>query len=648
MNVVNSFEKAQVTVSGMHCAACSARIEKVVGGIDGVQHAAVNLAAETLDIVWDENEIAYEEIRKRVSALGFELGEVEDASMATVEFAVGGMHCASCSARVEKVVGNLPGVTNVSVNLATESAHVEFLKTDCSARSVREAIAGIGFSARIKSDRSKEFEQKKKADRHKLELMKKRLLTMLLFAVPLLYISMGEMVGLPLPPSISPHHHPVAFGLAQLLLVLPVVWLGRSFYLVGIPSLLRGSPNMDSLIAVGTGAALLYSCWSVAEMLAGIEPGAKAMDLYFESAGVLIAMVSLGKYMESRSKLKTTDAIAGLVELRPERAILIEGDRQSEISAEEIEVGDLLLVRPGERLPVDGEIASGESSIDESMLTGESMPVGKKTGDPVFGGTLNKNGVLHVRCTQTGEDTVLSRIISMVQEAQGSKAPIAALADRISLYFVPVVIVLACGTGLAWYFFGGAAFTEALRFFIAVLVIACPCAMGLATPTSLMVGTGRGAQLGVLIKDGAALERAEKVDTILLDKTGTLTRGMPEITDIIVADQSRTEEDVLARAASAELSSEHPLAEAVVHEAEKRGIRLVRADDFKAFPGKGIEATIEGHLLLLGNKEFMEMRGVVIADLLDQYSTMSRSGKTVLFLAEDGKICSNFSPYRTD
>ena len=634
MNTSENMKKARVSVSGMHCAACSARIEKVVGGIDGVQQAVVNLAAETLDLAWDERKIPYEDIRTRVSSMGFELGVAEDSAMTSVDFAIGGMHCAACSSRIEKVVGKLPGVKNVSVNLASESAHVEFERAGCSLRVIRETIAGLGFSARPESDRAKEFKQKKKADRQRLQQMKRHLAIMLLFAVPLLYISMGEMVGLPLPFPLSPLHAPAMFGTIQLLLVLPIVWLGRNFYLVGIPALLRGVPNMDSLIAVGTGAALLYSCWNLAEILLGVDMMAKAMDLYFESAGILVTMVSLGKYLESRSKLKTTDAIAKLVELKPEKAILVDGERQIEISAEEIVVGDILLVRPGERVPVDGEIESGESSLDESMLTGESMPVGRKGGDPVYGGTLNKHGVLTIRCTQAGEDTVLSRIISMVQAAQGSKAPIAALADRISLYFVPTVIVIACCTGVAWYFIGGAAFSEALRFFIAVLVIACPCAMGLATPTSLMVGTGRGAQLGVLVKDGAALERAEKVDTILLDKTGTLTRGMPEVTDVVVCNKSGSEEDILFLAGSAELSSEHPLAEAVIKEAEKRQIRLTRPQDFAAFPGMGIESTVGSRKVLLGNEEFMKARGVGVDECEGQYEALSKSGKTVLFLAD--------------
>lgn len=633
----NVVTKARVAVEGMHCAACSSRIERVVGNIEGVDDASVNLAAETLDLTWSEKVVAYESIQEQVKSLGFKLGNLPATSEEIYEFAIGGMHCAACSARIEKVVGNLDGVVSAEVNLATETANIVADKSRCGVRAIRQAIEGLGFSAKVRGNKAKEFEQKREATKRTLAAMKKRLISMLMLALPLLYISMGEMIGLPLPRIIEPHQNPLNFALIQLIIVAPIVWLGRSFYQIGIPALLRRVPNMDSLIAVGTGAALVYSFWNLVEIALGIDPMAKAMDLYFESAGILIALVSLGKYMENRSKSHTSDAISQLLELKPETTTLVQGDEQTEISSDEIQVNDILLVKPGEHIPVDGVVVGGESKIDESMLTGEAMPVGKKTGDKVFGGTLNKNGVLKFQCQQTGEDTVLSRIVRMVQEAQGSKAPIAGMADRISLYFVPTVMVFAIITGLLWYFIGDVEFTMALRFFIAVLVIACPCAMGLATPTSLMVGTGRGAQLGILVKNGTALEMSEKVEVVVFDKTGTLTRGTPELTDIVVVGDN-AEEDILRLAGSAELSSEHPLAEAIVHAARDARLSLVQPQSFRPLAGRGIDAEVENRSVCIGNRELVEEKGLSTMAFVEDVENLSKAGKTVLFITIDGSI----------
>ncbi|WP_073612517.1 heavy metal translocating P-type ATPase [Desulfopila aestuarii] len=626
-------KKSKVDVIGMHCAACSSRIERVLAATEGVMAASVNLAAETLDLEWDEQSIGYDEIQERIRNLGFELGSLPERNESTLEFSIGGMHCASCSSRIENVVGKLAGVHLAEVNLATESARVIVDRTECGIRKIRETIEGLGFTATISGDRVEEFSQKRAAALTNLQEMKKRLVAMLLLAVPLLYIAMGEMVGLPLPYFLTPHAYPLAFGLCQLILVLPIVWLGRSFYLIGIPALIRKIPNMDSLIAVGTGSALIYSCWNLAEIALGIDPMHKAMDLYFESAGVLIALVSLGKYMETRSKLSTSDAIRQLLELTPDKATLLENGEQREISAEAIEHGDILLIRPGERIAVDGKITEGESSIDESMLTGESMPVTKSVSDTVYGGTLNRNGVLKIECQKTGGNTVLARIVRMVQEAQGSKAPIASLADRISLYFVPTVMAIAAITGILWFLVGGVEFTQALRFFIAVMVIACPCAMGLATPTSLMVGMGRGAQLGILVRNGAALELSEKIGVIVLDKTGTLTEGKPEVTDVVVFDDM-TEDQFVQLVASAEQSSEHPLAEAVVNYAKKKNLQLVQPSVFTAFGGRGIGAIVNGQKLNVGNREFMVENEITIdSSAMKKIEALSDRGKTVLFVA---------------
>ena len=484
------------------------------------------------------------------------------------------------------------------------------------------------------------FEKKRLETAARLAAMKKDLIFSMLLAIPLLFISMGEMVGLPLPEILSPHTNPANFAFVQFFLVLGIMYLGRNFYLNGIPALLRRVPNMDSLIAVGTGAAFIYSTWNLIEILLGIDVHVKVMDLYFESAGVLIALVSLGKYMETRSKSHTSDAITKLMQLTPETATLLIGveQEQKDIPAEEIEADDILLVRPGDRIPVDGIIIKGRSVVDESMLTGESIPLNKGDGDIVIGGTLNKNGVLHVKAQQVGKDTMLARIVRLVQDAQGSKAPIAGMADRISLYFVPVVMCIAVLTGLAWYFIGSADFSTSLRFFIAVLVIACPCAMGLATPTSIMVGTGRGAQLGVLVKSGEALEMAEKIQAVVFDKTGTLTHGRPKLTDILTVDKTADVDELLFLAASCEQNSEHPLAEAIVTEAIDRELKPVQPESFEAIQGKGIEGQVDGTIVLLGNKQLLEEKGISGTVMDEQVAELSAQGKTVLFLAVNGKF----------
>ncbi len=632
-------ERMQLGVKGMHCAACSARIERVLVAVPGVAAVSVNLAAESMDIEWDPQQITLDDIAERVAALGFEL--VLPRADIELELAIKGMTCASCSARIEKVVGALPGVASMRVNLATESAHVRFNPDVISQRKIRETIESLGFTARaITSTAGSLFSRQQQESLARLAAMKRRLLPTFILAALLLILSMGEMLGLPLPVFLRPRDYPLNYAAAQFLLVLPILWYGRSFYRIGFPSLFRGSPNMDSLIAIGTGAAVVYSSWNLIEIILGVDQQAKAMDLYFESAGVLIALVSLGKYLEFRSKVKTSDAIRQLMELAPDEALLVQDDRQVRIPVAEITVGDLLLVRPGDRVPVDGTVVRGRSSVDESMLTGESLPVAKTQGDKVVGATLNKNGVLTVRADKVGQDTTLARIIKMVRDAQGTKAPIANLADRISLYFVPAVIAVATASGLAWYVLGGSAFTFALRIFIAVMVIACPCAMGLATPTSIMVGTGRGAQLGVLVKSGEALEVAEKIDTVVFDKTGTLTYGKPALTDCIPLIGSMNAEAILALVASAESSSEHPLAEAIVKAAEDRGLHPLPSDSFEAVLGRGIKARVDGHGLLLGNREFMEEQDIAFDhETLDQTAApLSQQGKTVLFLAIDNTM----------
>ncbi|MBU1545831.1 MAG: heavy metal translocating P-type ATPase [Proteobacteria bacterium] len=636
-----STDKQRVAIRGMHCASCSSRIEKVLGSTEGIAAAAVNLAAESLEVEWEPGRLSLADIAAIVKTLGFEL--VLPEKEARLALAITGMTCASCSARIEKVVGGMAGVRSMQVNLATESAMVVFDPKVVSQRQIREGIERLGFKAKVAGPAGgSDFTRQQEEALIRLVAMEKRLYPAFAFAVLLLLLSMGEMAGLPLPVFLAPHHAPFTFACVQFLLVLPIMWSGRNFYQLGFPALWRGAPNMDSLIAVGTGAAFVYSTWNLIEIGLGIEVMARVMDLYFESAGVLIALVSLGKYLEARSKVRTSDAIRQLMALAPEEATLLVdgGEEQKKIPVAEIEAGDILLVKPGERIPVDGSVIKGRSSVDESMLTGESLPVSKEAGDSVVGATLNKNGLLQMRAEKVGQDTVLARIITMVREAQGSKAPIANLADRISLYFVPTVIVFAILAGLSWYFIGQAEFSFALRIFIAVLVIACPCAMGLATPTSIMVGTGRGAQLGVLVKSGEALEMAQKINAVVFDKTGTLTHGRPELTDLQPIAAEMDAGHILFLVASAESGSEHPLAEAIVSAAREKGLTLAEPSYFEAVPGRGIRAMVAEQNILLGNREFMAEQnltgfGMAVEQIAHGFAG---DGKTALYCAAEGRL----------
>ena len=559
-----------------------------------------------------------------------------------IEMKVSGMHCAACSTRIEKVVGNLEGIGTCSVNLATERATVFFDASTTGLQDITDAIGRMGFSASVKPEES-DNQDEIKASQEKLQSMRSHLVPSFILAMLIMVISMGHMLGISLPQQIHPSHSPLNYTLIQFLLVLPVLWMGKNFYLVGVPALLRGIPNMDSLIAMGTGAAFIYSSWNLVEIILGIDSVGRAHDLYFESAAMLIALVSLGKYLEAKSKAKTTDAIRQLMQLAPEEATLIKNGVHQQIPVTDIMVGDHILIRPGERVPIDGTIYDGESSVDESMLTGESLPVTKGKGDTLFGGTLNKNGALTLLAEKVGEDTMLARIVRLVRDAQGSKAPIANLADRISLYFVPTVMVIATLAGLSWYFLGDAGFSYSLRIFIAVLVIACPCAMGLATPTSIMVGTGRGAQLGVLVKNGEVLELAGKINCVVFDKTGTLTRGAPSLTDTITFG-AFTEEMVLRLAAGAEMQSEHPLAGALIGAAGEKKFDIPELLSFKPLQGKGVEAELEvkgsRYQVYLGNAELVLENAVsgVTKKNLQQAEQWGKEGKTVLYLAVDKEL----------
>ncbi len=547
-----------------------------------------------------------------------------------------GMTCASCSARIEKVVGKMEGVSEVAVNLATEKATISYDPSQTDITLIKEKISKTGYGA-------EDIKEKKIVDEDKLSKEKEiktlwtKFIVSALFAVPLLYIAMGSMIkglNFPMPKSIDPMQYPLNYALVLLALTIPIVIAGHRFYVVGYKAIFNGSPNMDSLIAMGTTAAITYSLFSVYQI--SIGEFAAVEGLYFETAGVIITLILLGKTLEAVSKGKTSEAIKKLMGLAPKTAIVIKDGQEFVVPIEEVEIGHTILVKPGEKIPVDGVILEGNTSIDESMLTGESMPVDKKSGDQVYAASINKNGMIKFKATKVGGDTALAQIIKLVEEAQGSKAPIAQMADIVSGYFVPIVFGIAVVAFLAW-FISGESLLFSLTVFIAILVIACPCALGLATPTAIMVGTGKGAEYGILIKGGEALETTHKINAIIFDKTGTLTEGKPEVTDVItVGGVSR--DQLIQIAASAEKGSEHPLGEAIVKEAEKSGLDFINLDQFEAIPGYGIEVELNGIHVLLGNRKLMEQRNISLSVLEEQSDSFAEEGKTPMYMAMNQEL----------
>lgn len=538
-------------------------------------------------------------------------------------YKISGMTCAACAARIERFVKKLDGVSDASVNFAAESLTVDSEKV--SVKEVEAAVVKAGYAFADKNAKAKMPHDK---------VMLIRLVLSLLFAVPLLTVSMGHMIGMPLPDLIEPHHNPMNFALAQLLLTVPVIVIGWKFFWDGFRNLFRLSPNMDSLIALGSTAALVYGFYAMYKIAQGETE--YAMHLYFESCATILTLITLGKYLEARSKGKTDESVKKLMNLAPKTAFVMRGDKELEVALSQVKVGDIVVSRSGESIAVDGEIVEGGAVVDESMLTGESVPIEKKVGDKVVGATLNKNGYFKYRSEKVGEDTALSRIIKFVEEAQGSKAPIARLADVISAYFVPAVLVLAVIASLGW-LIAGESGEFCVTILISVLVIACPCALGLATPTAIMVGTGKGAENGILIKGGQPLEQACKITTVVFDKTGTLTEGKPSLTDIL---PSGIEKDELARlAASAEAASGHPLSEAVVQYAVKNKLELSSAENYANLEGKGISAEVDGKKLLVGNRRLMDEASVAVPDeFTERAERLADLGKTPMYCAADGKF----------
>ena len=549
--------------------------------------------------------------------------------MAEKNYTVTGMSCASCANAVEKAL-NKNNDINASVNFATEKLNIEYDEKKYNFDKIREIVesAGYGLVEDMIEDKKMELYQEK------IKSLKNRLILAIIFVVPLLYISMGHMLGAVLPEFLNPKVNPLNFALAQFVLTLPIIYAGRDFFLHGFKNLVRKSPTMDSLIAIGATAAVLYGIYATFRIVT-VDPEAH-MDLYYESAGTIITLILFGKLLEAKTKGQTSSAIKKLIGLQPKKAKIIENGAEKEVLIENLKVGDIVIVKPGEKIAVDGRIVEGATSIDESMLTGESLPVSKKVGDKVVGGSINKNGSIRFEATEIGKNTVLSQIIKLVEEAQGSKAPISRMADIVSAYFVPIVIGIAIITGIAW-FLSGSGLVTALSFFIAVLVIACPCALGLATPTSIMVGTGKGAENGILIKSGEALERAHKIKTVVFDKTGTITKGKPVLTDLI-AYGKYNENELLKIAASVENDSEHPLAEAIVNKAKEKNIEIKPYEKFRAMPGYGIRAIFEGKEVQIGNRKLMENRKINVEISRKDYDILSNEGKTPMYISIDNEL----------
>ena len=549
--------------------------------------------------------------------------------MAEKNYTVTGMSCASCANAVEKAL-NKNNDINASVNFATEKLNIEYDEEKYNFDKIREIVesAGYGLVEDMIEDKKMELYQEK------IKSLKNRLILAIIFVVPLLYISMGYMLGVVLPEFLNPKVNPLNFALVQFVLTLPIIYAGRDFFLHGFKNLVRKSPTMDSLIAIGATAAVLYGIYATFRIVT-VDPEAH-MDLYYETAGTIITLILFGKLLEAKTKGQTSSAIKKLIGLQPKKAKIIENGAEKEVLIENLKVGDIVIVKPGEKIAVDGRIVEGATSIDESMLTGESLPVSKKVGDKVVGGSINKNGSIRFEATEIGKNTVLSQIIKLVEEAQGSKAPISRMADIVSAYFVPIVIGIAIITGIAW-FLSGSGLVTALSFFIAVLVIACPCALGLATPTSIMVGTGKGAENGILIKSGEALETAHKIKTVVFDKTGTITKGKPVLTDLI-AYGKYNENELLKIAASVENDSEHPLAEAIVNKAKEKNIEIKPYEKFRAMPGYGIRAILEGKEVQIGNRKLMENRKINVEISQKDYDILSNEGKTPMYISIDNEL----------
>ena len=628
----------EYAIQGLSCASCAHAVEVALQAVAGVQSAHVNLATEKV-VVEADAEVCPLVMQAAVQAAGYNLV----LPLVTRNFAVSGLSCASCAANLEAAVGRLAGLASAVVNFATQVLTVTYPLGAIDVEQISQAVEAAGYHAQLLTDQAsasqaqiqQEADQAAQAKASHQAALWRRFWLSAIFALPLLCLAMAEMVGLTLPTWLSHRGGGQLFVSLQLALTLPILWLGRSFFLNGFKHLVKGHPNMDSLVALGTSAAVAYSLYSSIQVWLGNHHA--AMSLYYESAGVILTLVTLGKYFEARSKGQTSAAIQALIKLAPQEAQVLREGQEVTLPLDQVQVGDLVRVRPGQKIPVDGRVVEGQSWVDESMLTGESLPVAKKVGDQVVGASLNQQGSLIVETNKVGQDTTLAQIIHLVQAAQGSKAPIAQLADRVSAVFVPVVMTLALVAGLAWYLIGGQSWAFALTISIAVLVIACPCALGLATPTAIMVGTGKGAEQGILIKSGTALEMAHQVDAVVLDKTGTLTQGQPQVTDVLPL-TGWTPDQLLALAAAAEVNSEHPLGQAIVAGARERELALPEVTNFQSLTGYGIRVLNGKNFYFLGNRRMMQEIGLDLSRAEELAATLAAGGKTPIYVGNREEI----------
>ncbi|MCG8402483.1 MAG: heavy metal translocating P-type ATPase, partial [Firmicutes bacterium] len=620
-NGSTDLKKMSVKISGMNCAACSSRVEKVLSGMPGVESARVNLAAATATVEYRPDLLNQEKILATIIETGYR------PVTARAELQLGGMSCAACAAKVEKVLNKAPGVSRAAVNLATAKAVVEFNPAQTDAQQLIEVVGAAGYKAAEVRDRNmaelEREEQEREIRRQKRLVIFSGLLSAPLVAYMLAMVFDMHQAAAPF--FFSPYF--------QFALATPIQFIaGANFYRESFIALRSGGANMSVLVAMGTSAAYFYS---VAATFFGEQIGLR--EVYYETSGIIITLVLLGRTLETIAKGRTSEAIKKLIGMRAKAARVVKDGREIEIPVEEVQAGDLVVVRPGEKIPVDGMVREGYSTVDESMLTGESVPVDKQAGDEVIGATINKLGTFKFEATRVGRETALARIIKIVEEAQGSKAPIQRMADIISAYFVPAVVVVAALTFVSWYFYGAPGdFTRSLLNFTAVLVIACPCALGLATPTSIMVGTGIGAKNGILVKGGEYLEKTHKLTAIILDKTGTITKGEPALTDLLPAPgYAGDHEQLFGLAAAAEKNSEHPLGQAVVNHAEKKGLVIANPQRFTALPGHGVQAEIDGTAVLLGTRKLMRENNVDTSVMLTEVEKLEEEGKTVMFMAVD-------------
>ena len=634
-----NIKKESYKVVGMSCSACAKALEKTVENIDGVFSQSVNIATEKIQIEYDSDKVKFEHIEKIVKKAGFNL--LKDIIYNNVVLKIGGMSCASCANAINKSINKLDGVENVDVNLATEKVTINYDSSKLKLSQIRNSIEKLGFKVLDKSESKNNLDEDKLRKEREIKTLLVKFLIATIFSIPLLYIAMQPMIPkslvlIELPKLINPTTNPLNYALIQLFLVIPIMIVGYKFYVNGFKAFLNKSPNMDSLVAIGTLSSFLYSLYTTFKinnetMMLG------HYQLYYESAGIIITLILFGKYLELKSKGKTSEAIKKLIGLQPKTALVLVDDSEIEIPIDEVEVGDIVIVKPGSKIPVDGIVVDGNTFVDESMLTGESIPIEKNIGDSVIGASINKNGSIKFKADKVGSNTVLSQIIKLVEDAQNKKAPIAKLADTVSGYFVPTVILISIISSLLWFIFGDKDLEFIIKIFTAVLVIACPCALGLATPTAIMVATGKGTENGILIKSGEALELMHKIDTVVFDKTGTITEGKPQVTDIIPS-KNINKDYLLKIAASAEKNSEHPLGEAIVRFAIEKEIKFINVDKFNAIPGYGIEATIDNKKVLIGNKKLMNDKNISFKDLYKIGDELSIQGKTPMYISMEDEL----------